>query len=199
MQVFVAGCDAVERRSGLIVFHDVVLDTRLLGLRKDLFPVDDPAADRRHVLERVTEILAAPRRNLRKVLNILDVDQGKASGIAFKVFERVGAGDRDPAEVKLHLDQVWVAHFEEQIVRKLPIDGEELEPVVVIGKLDAGLLASFSGTVESFRRALPTVGLLADVRGDPGTDDVTLTDDFGGLYLARPLIAEDIPRDMAGR
>jgi Xaa-Pro dipeptidase len=109
VQVFVAGCDAVERRSGFIVFHDVVLDTRLLGLRKDLFPVDDSAPDRGHVLQRIPEILATRSGNGWKLLNVLDVDQGESSRIAIKVLQRVSTGDSDPAQVELHLDQVRVA------------------------------------------------------------------------------------------
>jgi len=65
--------------------------------------------------------------------------------------------------------------------------------VIVIGELDACLFTGFSGAVESFGGALPAVLLFADFFRDPGTNDVTLADDFGGFDLSRPLFAEDVP------
>ncbi len=45
VQILVTGADAVKRHGGLVMFHDVVLDTRLPGLRKDPLPIDDAASD----------------------------------------------------------------------------------------------------------------------------------------------------------
>jgi hypothetical protein len=70
--------------------------------------------------------------------------------------------------------------------------------VVVISELDTCLLTGLSGPVESIGGALPDIRLFAEVFRDPGTDDVALADDLGRLDLARPLIAQNIPRNMAG-
>ena len=65
--------------------------------------------------------------------------------------------------------------------------------MIVIGELDARLLADFSSAVESFGGAMPAVLLFADFFRDPGTNDVTMPDDFGELDLSWQLFAEDIP------
>src|SRR5271156_5892755 len=197
-QVRVAGCDAVERRGGLVVFDNVMLDPRLLGLRKNPLPVDNPASDLSHICERVSEILATSGRNGWKFLHVLHMHQREPPGIAVEILDRIAAADLDPAQIEFHLDQVRVTVFEKEIVKQFSVDGEKLEPVVVIGELNASLLAHFPGAVEGVGGALPTVGLVADFLRNPGTDDVALADDFGGLDLPRPLVAEHFPVDVAG-
>src|SRR5882672_11334946 len=138
-QVFVAGLDALEWAAGFVVLDDVMFDPRLVGLREDALPVDDAASDLRHVLmECVAEILAARLRNLRKLLHIIDVHEREPYGITTEILERVGASDGDPAQVEFHLDQVGIARLEQKIVGQLSVDGQKLEPVVVIRELDAG-------------------------------------------------------------
>ena len=51
VQVLIAGRDAREWVGGLVVLDDVVLDAGLVGVRKNLFPVDDATAHRRQVLQ----------------------------------------------------------------------------------------------------------------------------------------------------
>src|SRR5260370_27926524 len=113
------------------------------------------------------------------------MDEREPSGIAIEVFERIGAANSDPAEIKFHLDQVRVTGFEQKVVGQFSVDREKFEPVVVIGELNAGLLAGFSGSVESVGGALPYIRLLAVFLRDPRTDHVAPADGFRGLALRR--------------
>src|SRR5258706_2546440 len=116
LQVFVTGLDAVERSSGLVVFDDIVFDPRLLGLREDALPVDDAATYFCQV-HSVSKILRATGCDLGKGLDVLDVDQRESTRVTIKILKRISASDGDPAEVELHLDQVGITCFEENIVR----------------------------------------------------------------------------------
>src|SRR5208282_470617 len=77
-QIFVTVRDAVERDGGLVVFDDVILDTRFLGMREDALPIDDAAAHVGHVFEGTAEILSPCRSHGGKALHVFDVDQREA-------------------------------------------------------------------------------------------------------------------------
>ena len=70
--------------------------------------------------------------------------------------------------------------------------------MIVVGELDAGLLAGFAGFVEEIHGALPSAGLDALLFINPGTDHVTMAHDFRGLQSFRPLFFDDVIADMAG-
>ena len=81
---------------GLVVLDDVVLDSGFVGLGENLLPVDDAAADRGQV-DGVAEILRAAGGDFGNLLEVFDVDQREASGIAVEIFDGIGSGSGDPA------------------------------------------------------------------------------------------------------
>src|SRR6266851_281850 len=198
-EIVVADLNALKRRFRLVMFDDVVLDAGLLGLCENAVPVNDAAADRGHVFERVTEVLAPGGRNLGQFLHVLHVNEREASGVAVEVGQGVRTGDRDPAQIQLHFHEVRITLLQQHVVGQLSSYREELEPVIVIGELNAGFLADFSGMIEGIDGTFPTVGLLADLFRYPRAHDVTLADRLRGLDHGRPLVAEHSVFDVTRR
>src|ERR1022692_4676561 len=67
VQIVVALRDALERILRLVVLNDVMLDSRLFGLRENLLPIDNAAADRGQV-HGVAEVLRTPSGDRGKFL-----------------------------------------------------------------------------------------------------------------------------------
>ena len=82
-----------------------MLDSRLVRLRKDSFPIDDAAANFGHFGERIAQILSARSRGLRNLFQIFDVNQREAARACadYRLPARVLAPDANPAKVQLHL------------------------------------------------------------------------------------------------
>src|SRR5579862_846667 len=87
-QVIVARRDARNRIGRLVVFHDVVFDTRLIRVRENLFPVNDAIAHRRQV-HSIAEILPATLANGWLLLEILHVYQRESARILAEVLQRI--------------------------------------------------------------------------------------------------------------
>jgi len=115
------------------------------------------------------------------------VNQRETAGIALEIFEWVLAADGNPAQIHLHLHQLGVALFQENVVREFPVDGRKFKPMIVIGELDSRLLARLAGSIEGFARALPAVGLLPNLVINIRVDQVFVTDHVGSFQYRRPL------------
>src|SRR5262252_3785674 len=87
-QVLVAGFDALDRLLGVIMFDDVVLDSRDIGLGENPLPVDDPAADFGEI-HAVAEILRAAGCDLGQLLDVLYVHERESAGIFLEVLHGI--------------------------------------------------------------------------------------------------------------
>src|SRR6266704_1219057 len=92
---------------------------------------------------------------------------------AAEIGQGIRTGDCDPAQVQLHFHQVRITLLQQHVVGQLSVYREELEPVIVIGELNAGFLADFSGMIEGIDGTFPTVGLLTQLFRYPRAHDVT--------------------------
>ena len=50
--------NTLKRRTGVVVFDEVVLDARFIGVREDALPVNDAAADFGHFFHGTAEVLS---------------------------------------------------------------------------------------------------------------------------------------------
>src|SRR2546430_7727664 len=186
VEIVVADLDVVERRFGIVVFHEKVLDAGLFGVREEIFPVDGAPTDIGHASAEFNGLahrsLISGRR--RGILHpVFYVNEGETAGIFFEIGESILAGDADPAEIHFHGDELGIRFGEKEIVRELAAEGFggiEFEGVIVVAELDASLLAGFAGFIKKIRGALPTVRILALLFVNPGTNDVAVSDDLGG-------------------
>src|SRR6266568_4360745 len=163
-QEFVAGENAVEGRSRLVVFDEIVPHARFFRLREDAPPINRAAADFGHLM-----IFG----------HILDVYEREAAGIAVKISKRVLAAFGDPAKIHFHLHELRIGLREKDVVRQLAAEQvffDEFEGMVVIGKLDARFLADLARAIEGFGSAFPAVRLFANLFVDPRANDVFLAD-----------------------
>src|SRR6266481_7282752 len=186
LEIVVADFDVVERRFGIVVFHEVVLDARFRGVREKVFPIDGPLADIGHAAAKLDglphgTLVGSWRRNVLDP--VFYMNEREAAGILFEIADRIFAGDADPAEIQFHGDEFRVSFAEKEIVGEFAaerVGGIEFERVIVIGELDAGILAGFAGFIEEIGGPTPAVRLLALLLVNPGANDVGVADDVGG-------------------
>src|SRR6266404_8499712 len=116
-QIGVALGDAGKSVAGIVLLDEVVLDTGFAGVRENLLPGNDAAADVSEKLH--LSVRAGGRRvlGLGKLLDVLNVNEREAAGILVEIFDRVFAGDGDPAEVELHFDVLGIGG-EENVIGK---------------------------------------------------------------------------------
>src|SRR5438874_7351097 len=165
VEIVVADLDVVERRFGIVVFHEKVLDAGFLGVREEISPVDGALTDISHASAEFNGLahrsLVFARR--RGILHpVFYVNERETAGIFVEIGESILADDADPAEIHFHGDELGIRFGEKEIVRELAAEGLggiEFEGVIVIAELDASLLASLAGLVKEIRRTLPTTGL----------------------------------------
>ena len=138
---------------------------------------------------------------MRQFLHVFHVHQRKTPRIALEIGQGVLSGNTDPAEVHLHLHQVRVGRFEQIIVRQFAAKTcvrSELPPVIVVAKLDPGLLARFAGLVELLRNSLPVVGGLTQFLINVRANDEAVADRVSGVDRFRPFLLHDVVVDVAG-
>src|SRR5205807_339939 len=70
---------------------------------------------------------------------------------------------------------------------------------VVVAELNAFFLAGFSGFVKEFGGTFPAARLGALLFVNPGTDDIAVADDFGGLERFVPMFFYEVVGHMARR
>src|SRR5438552_16965476 len=205
VEIVVADLDVVERRFGIVVFHEKVLDAGFLGVREEISPVDGALTDISHASAEFNGLahrsLVFARR--RGILHpVFYVNERETAGIFVEIGERVTAGDADPAEIHFHGDEFGIRFGEKEIVREFAAErqsGIEFERVIVIAKLDASLLGGFAGFVKKIGGALPTAGFGALLFVNPGANNVAVADDFGGLESVRPLFFDEVVANVARR
>src|SRR5258705_10881484 len=95
VQVVVSVGDRRDRILRLVVFHEVMLDSGLLALRKNLREVDRSRADVDHLV-------------VGRSCGILDVDHLKAPRIAAEEIDRIATAEDDPVEIHLEVDELGV-------------------------------------------------------------------------------------------
>src|SRR2546430_10242599 len=204
VEIVVADLDVVERRFGIVVFHEKVLDAGLFGVREKIFPVDGALANIGHASAEFNGLahrsLISGRR--RGILHpVLDVNERETAGIFFEIGERILAGDTDPAEIHFHGDELGICFGEKEIVRELAAEefrGIEFEGVIVIAELDARLFAGFSCFIKKIGGALPTPGLGALLFVNPRTNDIPVPYDPGGLDAVFPMSLYTVAASVPG-
>src|SRR5437762_2969108 len=205
VEIVVADLDVVERRFGIVVFHEKVLDAGFLGVREEISPVDGALTDIGHASAEFNGLahrsLVFARR--RGILHpVFYVNERETAGIFVEIGERILASDTDPAEVHFHGDELGIRFGEKEIVRELAAEGFggiEFEGVIVVAELDVSLLAGFAGFIKKISRTLPATGLGALLFVNPGTNDVAVADDLGGFESFRPMFLYEVVADVAGR
>src|SRR4029077_17786711 len=182
-----------------------MLDARFLRLSEDALTINGPWPDIGEAPANFHRRAGGALVAIRGV-GVLDpvfyVDKGKTARIFLEIGERILAGDVDPAEIHFHGDEFGIRFGEEEIVREFAAEGisrNEFERVIVIAELDAGLFAGIAGAIEEIRGALPAAGFDALLFVNPGTNDVAVADDLGGLESFRPLLFDDVVANVAGR
>src|SRR6266850_8499836 len=191
VQVIVTDFDVVKSGFGLVVLDEIMFDAGFAGLRENALPIHGALTDVSHAAAEFNGLahrsLVGTRRGC--VLDpVLDVNEGEAAGVFLEVGEGIPAGDADPAEIQFHGHELGIQLGEEKIVGELAAKGcggIEFERMIVVGELDAGLLAGFAGFVEEIHGALPSAGLDALLFINPGTDHVTMAHDFRSLQSFR--------------
>src|SRR5439155_27309977 len=205
VEIVVADLDVVERRFGIVVFHEIVLDAGLFGVREEIFPVDGALTDIGHA---VAEFNGLAHRSLisgrrRGILHpVFYVNLRETAGIFFEIGERILASDTDPAEIHFHGDELRIRFGEKEIVRELAAEGFggiEFEGVIVIAELHTSFLAGFAGFIKKISGALPTPGLSALLFVNPRTNDIAVTYDLGGLDRVVPMFLYEVVAHVAGR
>ena len=122
--------------------------------------------------------------------------RGKRPGYFLKYFKRILSAHFNPAKIHLHLYQLGIALFQKNVVGKFSIHRRELKPVIVIGKLDSGLLARFPSAIECFGGPLPAIRPLANVVVDVWIDKILVPNDVGCFQHARPGISQVLIRNV---
>src|SRR5215210_1114859 len=107
MQVAVAVTESSHRVRRVVVLDEVVLDVCSPGPRKDGAKIDRPLTDIDHLIG------GQPTR-------ILDVEELESLGVAVEEVDRISAGENDPVQVYLEIDQRRIGFIEENVERPHP-------------------------------------------------------------------------------
>ena len=84
------------------------------------------------------------------LVHVLDVPHHEAAGRALEpVVGWLLRVVREPVEIDLQLDQLGIRLLEDDVVAELPVLFDELEVVIVIRELQAGLLDLRAGDVQA--------------------------------------------------
>src|SRR5580698_9664503 len=94
------------------------------------------------------ELAIVDMLGVRKLGEILDVQQGKAAGIFGEPLQGIGTADVGPAEVHFHAHITRVGVLNQNVVGQCAVGtGNKLHPVAVIGESDAFLVGDLAGFV----------------------------------------------------
>ena len=138
---------------------------------------------------RVKSMRAVPELGVvaADLVHVLDVPHHEAAGRALEPVVGRLLRVRDPVEIHLQLDQRGVRFLEDDVVAHLPVLVHELEVVIVIRQLQAGLLDLRSGDVQPLGDDLELVDG-PEALGEQRPGDVGLPQHLGAL---------DAPIDVA--
>src|SRR5260370_5425226 len=109
----------------MVVFHEVVLDSGVAGVREEPFPVDGTLADVGHAATKLDGLAHRTLLSIRRrsVLHpVLYVNERETAGIFFEVCPRILAGDAAPAEIHFHGDEFRIRFGERDIAGEFAAD-----------------------------------------------------------------------------
>ncbi|MCG3121346.1 MAG: hypothetical protein ALAOOOJD_04395 [bacterium] len=145
----------------------IMFQSGLLRLRKNFPEIDIALADLNHFLF---------------CRHVFDMAQRKAARMFGKIGEWVGAGFDDPIKIDLYLHELGIGFREQNVKRNLSLGRYEFKIMIVISKLQPGLLAGLAKFVECGRQFFIIIDGAALLRRQPGAHHIFVSKNLRGFH-----------------